>query len=151
QRTGGELTMNTRYITASCLTVALGFLGIGTAAATTTDAPALSHEAAPGESATADVSVTSSDALAGEQLSVLILDDDADASDPAADDSVFLQQYVLDEPGAIDDSVQLPTAVLEDYDIALNTSADSDRYLASLVGTDEDDEGSDNGNETENP
>lgn len=143
--------MNTRYITASCLTVALGFVGIGTAAATTTDTPALSHEAAAGESATADISVTSSDALAGEQLSVLILDDDADASDPATDDIVFIEQYVLDETGAIDFSVQLPTAVLEDYDIALNTSADTDRYLASLIGTDEDDEGSDNGNETENP
>lgn len=143
--------MNTRYITASCLTVALSFVGIGTAAATTTDTPALSHEAAPGESATADISVSSSDALAGEELSVLILDDDADASDPGTDDIVFIEQYVLDETGAIDFSVQLPTAVLEDYDIALNTSADTDRYLASLLGTDEDDQGPDDENDTGNP
>lgn len=143
--------MNTRYFAASCLTVALGLVGIGTAAATTTDTPTLSHEAAPGESATAEISVTSSEALAGEQLSVIILDDDADASDPATEDIVFLEQYVLDETGAIDFSVQLPTAVLEDYDIALNTSAATDRYVASLVGTDEDDQDSGKDDETETP
>ena len=143
--------MNIRYITASCLTVALGFIGVGTAAATTAETPALTHEATPGEAATADISVTSADALAGEQLSVLILDDGADPDNPSTGDIVFIEQYVLDETGAIDFSVQLPTEILEDYDIALNTSADTQRYLASLVGTDEDDAGSDGEDGTEDP
>ena len=93
--------MNIRYITASCLTVALGFIGVGTAAATT-ETPALTHEATPGEAATADISVTSADALAGEQLSVLILDDGADPDNPSTGDIVFIEQYVLDETGAIE-------------------------------------------------
>lgn len=143
--------MNIRYIAASCLTAAFGLVGIGAAAAATVETAALNHEATPGEETTADISVTSADALAGEQLSVLILDDDADLDNPSTGDIVFIEQYVLDETGAIDFSVQLPTAVLEDYDIALNTSAATDRYVASLVGTDEDDQGSDDEDGKDDP
>lgn len=134
--------MKTRNIAVSCLTVALGLLSAGTAAADTTDAPALSHQAQPGDSTTATVAVTSSDALAGESLTVLIMNDDADAADPATEDVVFIEQIELDDAGATDFHVQLPTEVLEDYDIALNTAAGTDRYLAPLAGEGDPDDGS---------
>lgn len=134
--------MKTRNITASCLAVALGLLSAGTAAAGTTEAPGLSHQAQPGDSTTATVTVTSSDALAGESLTVLIMNDDADASDPATEDVVFIEQIELDDAGATDFHVQLPTEVLEDYEIALNTAAGTDRYLAPLVGAEDPDDGS---------
>ena len=134
--------MKTRNLAASCLTVALGLLGAGTAAADTTDAPALSHQAEPGDSTTVTVTVTSSDALAGEDVTVLIMNDDADASDPATEDVVFIEQIELDDAGATGLQVQLPTEVLEDYDIALNTAAGTGRYLAPLAGEEETDDGS---------
>src|SRR5699024_4527606 len=134
--------MKTRNLAASCLTVALGLLGAGTSAADTTDAPALSHQAEPGDSTTATVTVTSSDALAGEDVTVLIMNDDADASDPATEDVVFIEQIELDDAGATGLQVQLPTEVLEDYDIALNTAAGTGRYLAPLAGEEETDDGS---------
>ena len=134
--------MKTRNIAASCLTVVLGLLSAGTAAAGTTEAPGLSHQAQPGDSTTATVTVTSSDALAGESLTVLIMNDDADASDPATEDVVFIEQIELDDAGATGLQVQLPTEVLEDYDIALNTAAGTDRYLAPLAGEEESDDGS---------
>lgn len=134
--------MKTRTIVASCLTVACGLLGAGTATAATTDVPVLSHQAEPGDSTTASVTISSSDALAGESLTVLILKDDADAADPAADDVVFIEQYELDDAGTTDFQVQLPSDVLEDYDIALNTAADTERYLAPLVGADDPGDGS---------
>lgn len=134
--------MKTRNITASCLAVALGLLGTGTAAADTTEAPALSHHAEPGDSTTATVTVTSSDALVGEGVTVLIMNDHADAADPATEDVVFIEQYELDGAGATDFAVQLPTEALEDYDIALNTAAGTDRYLAPLVGAENPDDGS---------
>src|SRR5699024_5142999 len=107
--------MKTRHLAASCLTVALGFFGATTAVADTTEAPALSHEAVAADSATADISVTSSDVLAGESLTVLIINDGAEVSDPATDDVVFIEQYELDDAGTTDFAVQLPTDVLEDY------------------------------------
>jgi len=134
--------MKTRNIAASCLTVALGLLGAGTATAATTDAPALSHQAELGDSTSASVTVTSSDALAGESLTVLIMHDDADAADPSTEDVVFIEQYELDDAGATDFQIQLPTEVLEDYDIALNTAAGTDRYLAPLAGEGDPDDGS---------
>lgn len=130
--------MKTRTIAASCLAIALSIFGVSAASADTTATPELSHQAELAEATTAEIVVTSSDALAGESLSVLILDDDADAADPAAEDIVFIEQYELDDAGAIDFRVQLPTAALEDYDIALNTAAGTERYLASLAGGEED-------------
>ena len=133
--------MKTRYIAACGLTVALGLFGTTAAVADTTNAPALNHEAVAGESATAEINVTSSDALAGESLTVLITNDDADSADPTGDDVVFIEQYELDDTGATHFAVQLPTDVLEDYDIALNTAAGTDRYVAPLAGeTDPDDD-----------
>lgn len=126
--------MKTRHLATAGLTVALGLFGTGIAAAETTDVPALSHEAAAGDSATADITVTSSEALAGEALTVLIMNDDAESTDPTTDDVVFIEQYELNEAGGTDFAVQLPTDVLEDYDIALNTAAGTDRYVAPLAG-----------------
>lgn len=133
--------MKTRHLAASCLTVALGFFGATTAVADTTEAPALSHEAVAADSATADISVTSSDVLAGESLTVLIINDGAEVSDPATDDVVFIEQYELDDAGTTDFAVQLPTDVLEDYDIAMNTAAGTDRYVAPLAGEADPDDG----------
>lgn len=138
--------MKTRHLATAGLTVALGLFGTGVAVADTTDAPALSHEAAAGESATADITVASSGALAGESVTVLIINDDAESTDPVTDDVVFLEQYKLNDSGGTEFSVQLPTDVLESYDIALNTAAGTDRYVAPLVG--EADPGED---ETEEP
>lgn len=133
--------MKTRHLAASCLTVALGLFGATTAVADTTEAPALSHEAVAADSATADISVTSSDVLAGESLTVLIINDGAEVSDPATDDVVFIEQYELDDAGTTDFAVQLPTDVLEDYDIAMNTAAGTDRYVAPLAGEADPDDG----------
>ena len=128
--------MKTRYIAASCLTLTLGLFGASAAADDTTDVPELSHEATLSDT-TADITVTSSEVLAGESLSVLILDDDADAANPATEDIVFIEQYELNDEGATDFRVQLPTGALDDYDIALNTAAGTERYLASLDGEDD--------------
>lgn len=133
--------MKTRHLAASCLTVALGLFGATTAVADTTEAPALSHEAVAADSATADISVTSSDVLAGESLTVLIINDGAEVSDPATDDVVFIEQYELDDAGTTEFAAQLPTDVLEDYDIAMNTAAGTDRYVAPLAGEADPDDG----------
>lgn len=126
--------MKFRYLAASWVTVVFGLAGASSAVADTQDVPELSHVATLAEAAVADITVSSSEALAGEELSVLILDDDADVERPAPADIVFIEQYELDDAGAVDFRVQLPTEALQDYDIALNTAAGTERYVASLDG-----------------
>jgi hypothetical protein len=126
--------MKTRTFVSSLVTVGLVLANVPSAAADTQQVSDLHHEATLSEAATAEVTVNSSEALAGEELSVLILDNDADAADPVTEDIVFIEQYELGDSGGVEFRVQLPTAALGDYDIALNTAAGTERYVASLAG-----------------
>ena len=74
-------------------------------------------------------------ALAGEEVSVLILSGDADPSEPAVEDVVYANQLVLDADGDTTFRVALPTTELAEYVIAMTTSGDTERYVAVLDGS----------------
>ncbi|MPV36313.1 hypothetical protein [Georgenia subflava] len=82
-----------------------------------------------------DVVIAGEGALAGEEVSILILDGDADPWDPVVADIVYANQLVLDAEGDASLRVALPTTELEDYVIALNTSGETERYVALLDGS----------------
>ncbi|MEE6282806.1 PT domain-containing protein [Georgenia sp. MJ170] len=99
--------------------------------------PAITHEASPADGGYADVVVTTGAELAGEWLSVLVIDEDADADAPATADIVFVEQRQLDDDGGLAFRVQLPSGELGGYDIALNTTGGTERYLAPLDGVED--------------
>lgn len=99
----------------------------------------LTHVAEADSGNYATVEVASGSELAGAQLSVLIMEDDANEAAPATEDIVFIEQLTLDEVGSVSFRVQLPTDDLTAYDIVLNTDGDTVRYVEPLAGEDDTD------------
>lgn len=112
-------------------TGALALAGVLGAAPAAADA-VLSHEASLEDGRYASIQVSSGPELAGEQLSVLVLTEDAALDAPAAADVVYIEQLVLDADGDAALRVRLPSAALGEYYLALNTTGGTDRYVAPL-------------------
>lgn len=81
------------------------------------------------------VTVDGAPEFAGKDLSVLVLGQDADPFAPTAADIVYANQLVLDDAGNATFRVVVPEADLGSYVLALNTSAQTERYVAVLDGS----------------
>jgi hypothetical protein len=92
----------------------------------------ITHEAVLEQDGLAAVTVHAGAAAAGAQLSILLLDDDADADEPDVGDIVYANEVTLDDFGDATLRVQLPVPTLSGFNIALNTSAGTPRYVAAL-------------------
>ncbi|RED63039.1 S-layer homology domain-containing protein [Cohnella lupini] len=91
---------------------------------------AISHEAAAGEDGMVSLTLNGGASAAGQRMSVLVLKKDAYV--PLIDDVAYLNEVMLDASGAVQLSVRLPDENLDEYAIALNTTGESTRYVASL-------------------
>ncbi len=94
----------------------------------------LGHEVTLEDGGYAALRVTGGAELAGEQMSVLVLDEDAALDAPAAADIVYLDQRVVSEDGSVSLRVALPTGELDGYWLAVNTTGGTERYVAPLDG-----------------
>ncbi|MEV4455052.1 metallophosphoesterase [Microbispora sp. NPDC049633] len=102
-----------------------------TAAAQVVETGGIRHEAVVNDDGTVTVTVSAGTAAAAEQLSFLLLEAGASTSAPAEDDIAYLGEAPLDEQGNATLTV-LPDRA-DGTTLALNTSGDTPRHVASLL------------------
>ncbi len=90
------------------------------------------HETSAGEDGTTLLALDAGPGEAGAQVSVMVLEKGADATAPAPDAVVFLEQVTLDETGRAQLTMRLPGAP-SSYLLAANTSGDAPRLVAPLT------------------
>lgn len=92
----------------------------------------IGHDAIRNDDGTVTVTVHAGDEAAGQQAGVVILPVDGDLAQPSAEDVAYLNEVTLDAAGDGAFTFVLPEGETADFAIAVNTSGESERYLAVL-------------------